>query len=184
VVSLLTAGGKIEEKRGEERSIFAMEEMRIAAIGLFCLNEACEEYQQVTHGNMLKNGKTDTGVQRYLCKTCKKSFTETKGTMFYRCRHSRDEIVECMAMVGDRNSLAAIHRIKGVKEETVCKWIERASQHVNQFEEYIVGNRKLSRVQLDALWSYVGHKGEKGGIKRRKQEEHFGVEPLLTWRPV
>lgn len=28
--------------------------------------------------------------------------------------------MECLAMVGDRNSLAAIYRIKGVKEETVC----------------------------------------------------------------
>jgi len=125
VVSLLTAGDKIEEK--------LVEEMQIVTIGSFCFNEACEDYQRVNQGNMLKNGKTDTGVQRYLCKTCKRSFTETKGTMFYRCRHSPEEIVECMAMVGDRNSLAAIHRIKGVKEETVCKWLERAAQHMKQF---------------------------------------------------
>jgi len=50
------------------------------------------------------------GVQRYCCKTCKKGFTATKGTIFYRCRHSEQEIAECMAMVGDRNSLAAIPR--------------------------------------------------------------------------
>lgn len=131
-----------------------MEEMRTATIESFCMNESCEEYQKVGHGNMIKNGKTGTGVQRYMCKTCKKSFTETKGTMFYRCRHTEEEIVECMAMVGDRNSLAAIHRIKGIKEETVVKWLEKASAHVKQFE-HIVRKKKLSRVPrlpLCSIW--------------------------------
>lgn len=85
-----------------------------------------------------------------------------------------------MQMLGDRNSLAAIHRIKGVKEETVCTWLERAACHVEQFEEAIVRKHKLSRVQLDALWTYVGHKGEKGGSLSKKPEDHFGLELLLT----
>lgn len=87
-------------------------------------------------------------------------------------------------MVGDRNSLAAIHRIKKVKEETVCQWIERAEHQVKQFEEYGVRNCQLSRVQLDALWTYVGHKGEKGGALKRRNEARFGVEPPLTWTVV
>lgn len=151
-----------------------MEENQIAAIGAFCLNEACKDYNKVNCGNVIKSGKTEKGVQRYLCKTCKKSFTETKGTMFYRCRHTEDEIVECMSMLGDRNSLAAIHRIKGIKEETVMKWLEKASAHVKQFER-LIRKKKLSRVQFDALWTYVGHKGEKGAESKRLQEELFGV---------
>src|SRR2546421_86527 len=153
-----------------------MEEMQIATIGSFCWNEACEDYKKIDHGNMTKNGKTEKGMQRYRCQTCKKSFTETKGTMFYRCRHSEEEIVECMAMVGDRSSLAAIHRIKGIKEETVCRWLEQAKSHLEQFEEYIVKNHKLSRVQLDALWTYVWHKGEKGDESKQMPKELFGVE--------
>jgi transposase-like protein len=140
-----------------------MEEQQIAAIGSFCLNEECEDYKKIDQKNVVKCGKTETGVQRYRCKTCKKSFTQTKGTVFYRCRHTEQEIIECLAMLGDRSSLAAIHRIKGIKEETVSQWLERASAHINQFEEYLVKNHTLSRVQLDALWTYVGHKEEKGG---------------------
>jgi len=86
-----------------------MEKQQLAAIGSSCLNEVCVEYKKVNLGNVVECGKTDKDVQRYRCKTCKKSFTETKGTMFYRCRHSEDKIIECMAMVGDRNNLAAIH---------------------------------------------------------------------------
>ena len=175
MVSLLTVDGKIEAKIVEDRRVFAMEEMQIAEIGSFCWNEVCEDYQKVHHGNMIKNGKTDKGVQRYLCKTCKNSFTETKGTMFYRCRHTEEEIVECMAMLGDRSSLAAIHRIKGIKEETICKWLERAATHTEQFDQ-IIREKKLSRVQFDALWTYVWHKGEKGENLKKMPEELFGVE--------
>src|SRR5512135_2503173 len=108
-----------------DKLLAIMEEKQIAPMGSFCLNEAWEEDQKVNHGNMMKYRQTEKGVQRYRCKTCKKTFTETKGTMFYRCRHAEEEIGECRQMLGDRNSLAAIHRIKGVKEETVCNWLER-----------------------------------------------------------
>ena len=47
-------------------------------------------------------------------------FVENKGTIFYGLHHSPKEILECLAMLAERNSLAAIHRIiKGIKEETV-----------------------------------------------------------------
>ena len=94
--------------------------------------------------------------------------------MFYRCRRSQEEIVECMQLLGDRNSLAAIHRMKGIKEETVCRWLKLAAAHVKQFE-LLVRKKKLRRVQLDALWTYVGHKGEKGGSLKRMQKDLFGV---------
>jgi hypothetical protein len=97
--------------------------------------------------------------------------------MFYCCLHTEDEIVECIAMLGYRNSLAAIHRVKGIKEETVMNWLEKASAHVEQFE-HLLREKKLSRVQLDALWTYVGHKGEKGENLKRLQEAFFGVERL------
>ena len=81
-----------------------------------------------------------------------------------------------MAMVGDRNSLAAIHRIKGIKEETVCRWLKQVQSHIHQFEEYLVKEHTFSQAQLDALWTYVGHKGEKGGELKNIQEALFGVE--------
>ena len=148
--------------------------MRIAEIGTFCLNEACKDYKKVMPDNVIKYGQTEKGVQRYLCKTCKKTFTQTKGTMFYRLHHSEEEVVECMELVGERVSLAAIHRTKGVKEETVDIWLEKAESQVKQVEEYLIVPYKLNRIQADALWSFVGHKGEKGGGQKKRKEEHFG----------
>src|ERR1700694_1996591 len=65
------------------------------------------------------------GVQRYQCKTCKRTFAVTKRTVFYGSHHSQQTILDGLAMLADRQSLAAIHRIKGVKEETVCEWLQR-----------------------------------------------------------
>ena len=173
----------MEEKAFEKRENQAMEEKKVAQAGSFCWNEACADYGQVGKGNISKNGKTDKGVQRYRCHTCRKTFTETKGTLLYRCHHSEETIVDCLAMVGDRASLAAIHRIKGVKEETVCQWLERAAAQVEQIEERLVGPKKLTRVQMDALWTYVGHKGEKGGSPKKKHAGRFGEAPPSTWTP-
>jgi hypothetical protein len=49
------------------------------------------------------------------------------------------------SQIGDRNSLAAIHRIKGIKEGTLAKWLEKAADHIKQFE-HIIRKKKLSRV--------------------------------------
>jgi len=77
-------------------------------------------------------------------------------------------LLECLALLAERNSLAAIHRVKGVKEETVLDWLRVAAEHVEEIEALLLANYHLTRVQLDALWTYVGHKGEKGGILKRR----------------
>lgn len=89
------------------------------------MNKACEEYQKIQPGQLRKYGQINKCIQRYRCKICRKTFVKTKGTFFYRLRHSEEDVVDGMAMLGERKSLAAIHRIKRVKEETVCSWIEK-----------------------------------------------------------
>jgi hypothetical protein len=45
-----------------------------------------------------------------------------KWTIFYGLHRNPIEIQEYQAMLAERNSLAAIHRIKGIKVETVVDW--------------------------------------------------------------
>ena|SRR2546426_5495561 len=156
-----------------------MDQKGLVPAGSFCWNPDCSEYAQVGHYNLRKFGQTAKGVQRYQCKTCKKTYAETKGTVFHGCHHSQQTILDCLAMLADRNSLAAIHRIKGVKEETVCEWLQRAAKHVEEIEAVLLANYPVSRAQLDALWTYVGHKGEKGGTaKKTLAAVSGGVPPL------
>jgi transposase-like protein len=133
----------------------------------FCWNAGCSAYGQLDLDNIRKFGRTPAGVQRYQCRICHHTFVETIGTVFYGRRRSQETSIDCLAMLAERNSLAAIHRVKGVKEETVMAWLRIAAAHVEQIEALLLANYKLNRAQLDALWTYVGHKGEKGGIRKR-----------------
>lgn len=130
----------------------------------FCWNASCSAYGQLDLGNIRKFGHTPGGLQRYQCRICRHTFVETIGTVFYGRRRSQETIIECLAMLAERNSLAAIHRVKGVKEETVMAWLHIAAAHVEQIETLLLANYKLTRAQVDAMWAYVGNKGQKGGM--------------------
>ena len=151
---------------------------RLALAGSFCWNRECLDYGRTNHGNIVRYGRTGKGTQRLKCTTCERVFVANKGTVFYGRHHSPKEILECLAMLAERNSLAAIHRIKGIKEETVMDWLLEAANHVEEIEAILLTNYHLTRVQLDAMWTYVGHKGEKVVIRKNMIEEASG-EVLL-----
>ncbi len=157
-----------------------MEHTRLVSPGSFCWNPDCPDYGKVDLGNIVKFGYTKKGTPRYRCKTCGKTFVETKGTVFYGRHHSPETILECLALLAERTSLAAIHRVKGIKEETVLDWLREAARHVEEIEALLLANYHLTRAQLDALWTYVGHKGEKGGIQSRTTGAPSGEGPSST----
>jgi transposase-like protein len=140
----------------------AMDSPTLVSPSSFCWNPSCPAYGQVDLSNIRKFGRTPAPIQRYQCTTCRRTFVETIGTVFYGRRRSQETIIECLALLAERNSLAAIHRVKGVKEETVMAWLRIAAAHVEQIEALLLATYKLTRAQLDAMWAYVGNKAELG----------------------
>jgi transposase-like protein len=138
---------------------------KFAKAGDFCPNEACPDFGKLqnsqTQQNLQKFGKTPRGVQRYRCKTCGKTFTETTGTIFFRKRTSEHEILETLALIAEGSRISSLSRVKGFKEDTIAQWVREAAEHAEQVEEVLMAEFKLERGQLDALWAYVGNKGEK-----------------------
>ena len=151
-----------------------MKSDRLALAGSFCWNRGCTSYGKVDQGIIVRYGRTAKGTQRLKCKICGCVFVGNKGTIFYGLHHSPKEIIECLALLAERNSLAAIHRVIGIKEETVMDWLRKAANHVEEIEALLLANHHLTRVQLDAMWTYVGHKGEKATILRNLIEVHSG----------
>ncbi len=138
---------------------------KFARGGDFCPNEACPEYGKAQDGqtrpNIRKFGKTKSGVQRYQCKCCGQTFTETKGTIFYRKRTPEHELLETLALLAEGNRISSLSRVKGFKEDTILEWLREAADHAAQLEEVLLAEYEIKRGQLDALWAYVGNKGEK-----------------------
>lgn len=143
--------------------------------GSFCWNRDCPAYAQLDQGNIRRFGKTRNGVQRFQCTVCSHTFTETKGTLFYGCKTPQEKILACLAALAERSSLRGIHRTLGVKEETVVAWLKKAAVHVETLEALLFAHYRLTRAQMDALWCYVFHKGEKGGTPRRSTAAPSGA---------
>jgi transposase-like protein len=136
----------------------------LVKVGDFCPNMTCADYgkvQSASQHNIIKFGKAPQGHQRYCCTTCRHTFVETKGTLFYRRRTSADEIMEVLALLAEGDRISSLERVKGHKEETLQEWLKKAAEHAEAVEAVLLADYQITRGQLDGLWAYVGNKGEK-----------------------
>jgi transposase-like protein len=155
------------------------EMLEVVPAGSFCWNEECSLFGKVGAGNIRRNGKTRKGVQRFQCKACKKVFAATRGTPFYGV-HDPEKMLLALAMLCERSSLRGVQRVTGVKPDTLLGWLEKAAAHVLVIERLLQEKHQVTRAQLDGLWAYVGHKGEKGGTRKRRTGAPSGARERST----
>jgi transposase-like protein len=151
-----------------------------ARVGDFCPNPDCDDYgklQSEDQTNIIKFGKTQAGRQRHKCKTCNRTFVETKGTIFYRRRTPEDEIVDTLTLIAEDSRISSLARAKGHKEETIIDWIRAAGQHAERVEEMWLAEHRIERGQLDGLWAYVRNKGEKKATPKPTKPVSSGDPP-------
>jgi len=132
---------------------------KFAQTGDYCPNEACRDYGKLqddqTQYNIRKSGKTKGGAQRYQCKSCGRTFTETMGTIFCRKRTPAKEILETLALLAEGSRISSLSRVKGFKEGAILSWLREAAQHAKELEEVLMADFRVERGQLDALWAYI-----------------------------
>lgn len=150
--------------------------VKLAKPGDFCPNKECldnEKLQSASQHNIIKAGKTKAGVQRYECTTCHRTFTATKGTLFYGKRTSAETILETLAFLAEGNRISSLSRVKGIKEDTILSWLREAAQHTDAVNDVLLKEFKVKRGQLDGLWLFIQNKGQKKPIgqpaSRRKR---------------
>lgn len=153
--------------------------LEVVPAGTFCWNEQCSDYGVVAAGNLRRYGKTPAGVQRFQCKQCRKVFAATLGTPFYGIRDPARMLL-VLRLIADRMSLRGIQRATGAKPDLTLLYLARAAAHVEVIETLLQRSHKVSRVQLDALWAFVGHKGEKGGALKKRSEAPSGAPAQST----
>jgi len=149
----------------------------LAQVGPFCPNEACELYGAIETAQIIRFGKTRNGTQRYRCKNCGQTFTETHGTVFYRRQASRETILETLALLAEGVRISSIARAKGIKEDTILDWLRAAARQAVEVEEALLKDYRISQAQIDGWWTYVGHKGHKGGAANRTNRANSGAAP-------
>jgi transposase-like protein len=116
---------------------------------VFCPNEACPARGQVGKGNIGVHSRKE---RRYKCRVCGKTFTESKGTAFYRLRTVKEIVVIVVTLLAHGCPVQAIVMAFGLDERTVLSWQSRAGQHCQQVHEHLVEQpRDLGQVQADEI---------------------------------
>ena len=80
-----------------------------------CLNEKYSNHGKFGEGNIIRHSmyKTKQGRRpRFLFKTCKNTYSSTKGTPYYRLHKSHDEFDEVAQMTVEGTGISSISRIK------------------------------------------------------------------------
>ena len=115
----------------------------------FCPNVACPARGQTGQGNIGIHSRQD---RRFICKQCRKTFTATKGTVFYRLRTATELVVIVVTLLAHGCPLQAIVAAFRLDERTVADWWARAGQQGQAVQESLVEHpRDLGHVQADEI---------------------------------
>jgi transposase-like protein/IS1 family transposase len=116
---------------------------------VFCPNEDCHARGQIGQGNIGVHSRKD---QRFICQECHKTFSATKGTVFYRLHTAAETVVIVVTLLAHGCPLQAIVAAFGFDERTVADWWARSGRQGQAVQEYLVEQpRDLGQVQADEL---------------------------------
>src|SRR5258708_15608976 len=90
--------------------------------------------------------------KRFICMACRKTFSATKGTAFYRLRTSEETVSRVVTLLANGCPLQAIVVAFGYDERTVAGWVARGGDQGQAVEEHLVEQpRDLGQVQADEI---------------------------------
>jgi transposase-like protein/IS1 family transposase len=116
---------------------------------VFCPNPACPARGQTGQGNIGMHSRQE---QRLICQQCRKTFTATKGTAFYRLRTPAETVSLVITLLAHGCPLQAIVVAFGFDERTVAAWFARAGTQAQAVQEHLVEQpRELGQVQADEI---------------------------------
>ena len=115
----------------------------------FCHTWDCPARGQIGQGNIGVHSRKEG---RYKCHVCGKTFTESRGTVFYRLRTAKDIVVIVVTLLAFGCPVQAIVAAFGLDERTVMSWQKRAGEHCEQVHAHLVAQpQDLGQVQADEI---------------------------------
>ena len=122
----------------------------------FCPNEDCRDYGKKGFGNIVfkeRYGKHNTALLK--CRSCKKTFSENRGTVFFGLKSEREKILMALKIYAEKGSIRGTARAMGVKKDTVMEWLKLAGEHCEEVTKYLVEDLHLSQIQADEIHSFI-----------------------------
>ena len=126
-----------------------------------CPNQECGLHGQMGKGNIIGNGTYQTksgSVHKFKCKACNTSFCGRRNTAFFDLRSADDKMILALKMILNGMSLRATAKVLDVHLDTVRAWLRRGAEHSELINEVLMRELKVSKVELDELWTFVNKK--------------------------
>lgn len=116
----------------------------------FCHNRRCRAYGRPGEGHVVIHSQKE---RRYQCKRCRKTFSETKGTAFYRVHKPRWVMVVVVTLLCYGCPVQAIVAAFELDERTVARWQKESGAQCKRLHEHLVeaGRVRLLQVQADEI---------------------------------
>jgi len=114
---------------------------------LFCPNINCMAKGHRNAGNLVVHSQSE---KRMRCTVCNKTFTATKGTVFYRLRTDPHVVVRVLTLLAYGCPLPAIVKAFELDARTVKQWWARAGVHCEAVHQHVVGESELDLEQVQA----------------------------------
>jgi transposase-like protein len=105
-----------------------------------CLDPDCPKYGQRGKGNIAVRARYGPHDRRLLyCKTCKRRFSERKGTPLFDCRLDESVAHSVLAHLREGCGIRQTERLVGVNRNTVMRLARNAGRHAKEAHDELVG---------------------------------------------
>ena len=107
-------------------------------------------------------GRHRNGLQRFRCRSCRKTFTEEHEKPLDEMRLAPDRAVTALQLLLEGMSVRSVERVTEIHRDTILKLLVLAGKRCQQLMHERIQNLNVTDVQADEIWGYVfkkeGHK--------------------------
>ena len=106
----------------------------------FCHNSACSYHGKRGHGNVYFRGWSGRNkrIRMVYCRTCKKAYSQRKGTAFERSQLPTDMVVSVLDHIREGCGIRATSRLTGVSRDTISRTIAKAGDQSKNLHDELV----------------------------------------------
>jgi len=106
----------------------------------FCHNSACSDHGKRGNGNVYFRGWSgrDKRIRMVYCRTCKRSYSERKGTALERSQLPTDKAVSVLGHLREGIGIRATSRLTGVSRDAVSRHLARAGDQAKLLHDELV----------------------------------------------
>lgn len=124
-----------------------------------CVQPDCADQGRYDLGNIVLRRGKGTGRWRMLrCRTCRREFSERKGTALWHSRMPPEKAIDIAQHLAEGCGIRKTARLVGASKDGVTNLALRLGLHARALHNARVRNVKVNEAQLDEKWAFVGKK--------------------------